>query len=364
MVKQHLFTVDVVRFAAAILVTHFHLAYKAFADPADGLHYLLPTSENFSGATLGAFGWVGVQVFFVISGFVIAYSIKGETVLTYGRRRFLRLAPAVWLTVPICMLISVFAFHESLGAVVSNGFKAAIFFPLGPWIMGQFWTLPIEIVFYASVAGLIFFKQGERIEVFGVILGLASAAYWFADAVVHFSSYRQQIVRLLLVHHGIFFAFGIVVQRAGASGLTLLRLAFLGLMTVAAFLQINWASQWEAIGVDPTVRLWVPFLIWIALIGLVLASVIGRPPLEVPTKQRFAGVVKLLGLATYPLYLLHYHLGGLTLAFGLALGLSVNTSISLAISICVTASLVVAQFIEPRLRARIRKWSILRVGIE
>lgn len=45
-------------------------------------------------------GWVGVQVFFVISGFVIAFSAENSTALRFSEAR-VRLAPAVWICAPV-----------------------------------------------------------------------------------------------------------------------------------------------------------------------------------------------------------------------------------------------------------------------
>jgi len=52
----------------------------------------------FSGAHAGAWlGWVGVEIFFVLSVFVIAYSAEGSSAFSFFRSRILRLMPAVWI---------------------------------------------------------------------------------------------------------------------------------------------------------------------------------------------------------------------------------------------------------------------------
>jgi len=68
---------DLVRFAAALIVTLFHLAYfgwhKTSSAPADFALKLSGVGSIFSS------GWVGVPIFFVLSGFVIAFSATGRT---------------------------------------------------------------------------------------------------------------------------------------------------------------------------------------------------------------------------------------------------------------------------------------------
>ncbi|TIT70941.1 MAG: acyltransferase, partial [Mesorhizobium sp.] len=50
-------------------------------------------------------GWVGVQVFFVISGFVIAFSAENSTPLKFFEARVRRLAPAVWVCAPVSAIV-------------------------------------------------------------------------------------------------------------------------------------------------------------------------------------------------------------------------------------------------------------------
>lgn len=356
--RRHIYEVDIVRFLAAVSVVVFHLSYKAFAVSDDVIHKLIQTHAYYAPPSIAGLGWIGVQVFFVISGFVIAYSSSAETLDTYLRRRVLRLVPGVWGIVPICTVIAIIVFGEAPGSALTQALKTLFFVPIEPWIIGQFWTLPIEIAFYACVSVLLYLKRPEKLELFGIVLGLYSSAYWFADCFVHFSSHGQQFMRLCLLQHGIFFAMGITIFKAGASRLSLGRLAFLGVMAVAAFLQISWSAQWEAATLDPTFRSWTAFLIWgVATCILCFASVRRR---DSKTNPHFASLIRTLGLATYPLYLLHFHVGGAILILALRLGISVNISIVFAVVSSIVAAVLVAQFVEPPIRLFMQQWSALR----
>lgn len=78
--------VDILRFLAAVLVMLYHYGSWVWAFPAG-------VSARATGGIpphpqlemLGS-GWVGVQVFFVISGFVIAFSAENSTALRFPRQ--------------------------------------------------------------------------------------------------------------------------------------------------------------------------------------------------------------------------------------------------------------------------------------
>ncbi|MGQ0634903.1 MAG: acyltransferase family protein [Planctomycetaceae bacterium] len=114
-------------------------------------------------------GWIGVQVFFVISGFVIAYSVRNARVTpaylgNYALRRSIRLDPPYWATIGFVLLVHwVFALH--LGFVspmdVPDPMETPVTWKLlaahGLYlqnILGYenlsagFWTLCIEVQFY------------------------------------------------------------------------------------------------------------------------------------------------------------------------------------------------------------------------
>ena len=77
---------DLVRFLSAVSVAAFHLTRRNYGDP-----------------TLMPFGWVGVEVFFVISGLVIANSAGGATPSSFAANRFLRLYPGAWCSAAITL---------------------------------------------------------------------------------------------------------------------------------------------------------------------------------------------------------------------------------------------------------------------
>lgn len=125
--KDYLVGLDAIRFIAAVSVAYFHLAFATWAgsEPAAGsLFKSLATFPEL--VSSGWFGWVGVEVFFVVSGLVIgasAASASGPS--EFLRHRALRLYPAVWICAPVSILIVAayrldFQWHRQAPARISH----------------------------------------------------------------------------------------------------------------------------------------------------------------------------------------------------------------------------------------------------
>jgi exopolysaccharide production protein ExoZ len=61
------------------------------------------------------FGWVGVEVFFVISGFVITNSARGASPIEFLKGRVLRLYPAAWICATLSLFALIFIAGDHLG---------------------------------------------------------------------------------------------------------------------------------------------------------------------------------------------------------------------------------------------------------
>jgi peptidoglycan/LPS O-acetylase OafA/YrhL len=178
--------VDALRGIAALAVAVFHLSGGA----SKQFFSRLPGWVT-AGIEWG--GHLGVVVFFVISGFVMAYSLKEArpTVGFLSRflvRRLVRLAPPYWASVLLILVVP-----QLVSAATGNPprpFTWAQVLPhflylhraFGqPHLEGLFWTLCVEVQFYlahAVVLGLALRAVGERGKgwVFLALGGLALAA--------------------------------------------------------------------------------------------------------------------------------------------------------------------------------------------
>ena len=80
-------TLDLLRAVAVLAVVLFHYAFRGAA--ADGFTHISWADA----APFAKYGYLGVQLFFVISGFVIAYSADGRTATAFAIARVSRIYP-------------------------------------------------------------------------------------------------------------------------------------------------------------------------------------------------------------------------------------------------------------------------------
>lgn len=136
--KQHIYQVDYIRAIASLAVALFHLGGKALP----GLKY----------------GWLGVQLFFFLSGFIICWAIpKGYGFKMSGKfilKRIIRIEPPYVISVALVVAMQ-FLLKENYQPDWINIFShfayLNTFFHL-PYLNPVYWTLAVEFQFYLLIA--------------------------------------------------------------------------------------------------------------------------------------------------------------------------------------------------------------------
>jgi len=167
-------TIDALRGIAALSVTLFHLSTPAFIGVDSRVLEILLSVFNY--------GHLGVPIFFVISGFVIAATIKSKDVDFHYVGKFIvkratRLDPPYWVAIAIeisLIYLTINLFHmpgelPSAERIVSHLFYLQNFLGLGD-IAPNYWTLCIEVQFYlllsiAFAARNVILKAGANARV-------------------------------------------------------------------------------------------------------------------------------------------------------------------------------------------------------
>jgi peptidoglycan/LPS O-acetylase OafA/YrhL len=300
--KQRFAAVDLLRILAAVAVVAFHHLY----------YYPTHAGAFAREVQVGAsYGYLGVQIFFMISGYVITQSAMGRTRRQFAFARFVRLWPAF----VICLAITVVARQiagPAPGAWVVLGNLTMMPRLFGvPYVDDVYWSLMYEIFFYAGVTMLLVGSGAFvlRLRVF--------TAVWLALALLGLAVELPKLHTLLALEFAPYFAVGIsvfLVRNAGnANADCVLLAASLALAFVFAAIQapgvgdavFTTASSTDAGPFTNRIRpnAWLCGAIVLAGAGALYASTILK------TGPRLSRAALALGGISYPLYLLHNSFG-------------------------------------------------------
>lgn len=354
---------DVLRLIAALLVAVYHFGFWRQTAVDDSLVHVVEPGFAAMTKSLTHFGWVGVEIFFVISGFVITLSAQNASPSRFFRGRFLRIAPAVWICAPITLLI----YHSTLGTPIADMIAPLIrtlsFFPLFSYIDGVYWTLGVEISFYALVFVLLKLSRLDRIETVAIGLGAISLMFWIAAltalAVVGDDPGRWgvlarkavgfRIFQLLLIQHGCFFGLGVLAFAIQRGGLSPRRILAMALLLIACWLEIIGQNGIIARAAQLPLSPAPALAFWTCAFAGFLLSLAGNARLH-RLFDRQLGVIRRIGLLTYPFYLLHNPVGLATILGLLNWGASAPLAIAAGLAAGLLASWAVMMWIEPPAR--------------
>jgi peptidoglycan/LPS O-acetylase OafA/YrhL len=186
-VKAHISSLDLLRGFAALSVVLFHFSFPGRQGGGVLVKFYSPTLHH-----MFYWGKLGVEVFFVISGFIIPFSLWDSAYTLadferYMRKRIIRITPPAYVIILFILVqwaVIDYGLHHTTERINSISFLRVVSnllfiapFTDSQWFNGVFWTLAIEFQYYVLL-GLLFnmmFKDGQFI-VFLVLNCLLFAA--------------------------------------------------------------------------------------------------------------------------------------------------------------------------------------------
>ena len=229
---HHFSTLDTLRGIAALSVCLFHFTGAS-----------LPKLNNVITRDIFSWGWLGVEIFFVISGFIIPYIMirnryEIRNCLSFLGKRFVRVSPPAYIAMLLSILIFFLIDHFHLSkeplfsklsmAQVLHNFTYTIPFTEYKWVNGVFWTLAVEFQYYIfiSLAFVVMFRS--------IVLFYFSALFLAGLYYVPIASSIQ------FFHYSSLFLMGGVallqIEKRISKGHFLW---FLGLLTLVAYFQLG-----------------------------------------------------------------------------------------------------------------------------
>ena len=237
-------------------------------------------------------GQFGVDLFFVISGFVIYLTSRNVDWRTFAKKRLIRIVPLYWLVSSFALVGAVLLAKGTMNEVFYEFVLSLLFIPHGDLfpILYVGWTLNYEMWFYLIFGALIFFNanllKGASTTIFALaMLGLILLS--FNDWVV--TPFTVPLLPITLE-----FLAGVWIAHLYINGFNFSK-AFCVFLLFVALIWLWFAPNASAY------TLWRP-LAWALPAALIVVSFLG---LEKHFSFRKLTFLMLLGNASYATYLIH-----------------------------------------------------------
>jgi peptidoglycan/LPS O-acetylase OafA/YrhL len=319
---------DGLRCVAILSVLAFHYLAR-WTHPLNDQN-LYPYGASLAGLWIAKYGGYGVQLFFAISGFVIALTLERcAGFYEFAVRRFARLWPNMALCATLTYVL-VSAIPFPVFTVSARDFLPSLtFIPSTPfnylsgadryhWMDDAYWSLWVEVRFYALI-GALYFAQKPR---FGrnlmyaclIILGayaLATGVHWKSGTRLINDAFIAEELPWFLIGVGFYF------RRTEKPWRLFLALALCSLVV-----QMLMRAQPGALAATAVL---VPLAFW-------FGETIGSQILS-------AKWLTAVGVASYSLYLLHQYIG-VSVIHSLGRGLGIRGPATIAVPILVASLMI------------------------
>ena len=252
-------------------------------------------------------GWVGVNLFFIISGYVVSHTLlKSSNAKDFILKRITRIYPALWLILPIVFLgqkyipYSIFEERSSLPNLLGSltlippsvlNIPNVFYFD---WLTLVLWSLKVEMCFYLLCYILFTFFPYQKIVLFSAVIGTLTSVF----LIVTYNLNIEFVYPIVLVLEGLgfeylpWFILGMLFyeQKVMKSKKNLVIVLFSGFALAISGSKNNYSLNQIA---------------EFAVIALFITVVFGKMNLKFIKLRIF----QRLGFSSYEMYLIHQGLG-------------------------------------------------------
>jgi peptidoglycan/LPS O-acetylase OafA/YrhL len=256
-------------------------------------------------------GYLGVMLFFCISGFVITQTLfNSSNAATFAIRRFARLWPAMLICSmatffyakigPTSYTAGILDFVPSLTFIDPQVYNFLLRMNSINWIDGSYWSLFTEVRFYALVAILFYSRKVafyERLVCVSIAIGLLFPI----SILFQWDLLRKSLSFLLIANYLPYFTFGTgcfyLHSQESKKAATLL---IVSIVSITLYIAATSTNLYMA-SFDPAAM----------AIGTVVIFALMFGSIKLPALERLLSFkpLTLVGVASYSLYLLHDNIG-------------------------------------------------------
>ncbi|OMP31300.1 acyltransferase [Mangrovimonas sp. DI 80] len=312
--QKRIFGLDLMRALAIMLVVFSHIKW------------ILPETSQLLSNIMGLSGFIGVEIFFVLSGFLIGRLMYHSFVLEdinraslcyFWIRRWFRTLPNYYLVLLLNIAIALFLGFELPNNVWKYGFFLQNFAWELPFFFNESWTLSVEEFAYILGPGILYVIVGSfkgvskssffLIATIGIILFFSLTKLWFymkgptVDMVSWNLNLKAVVVyRIDAIYYGVLAAF---ISMVNPNFWNKYKNVLFG-VGVSIFLGLNVILSWKQIFIEVYPLFWNVFYLPINSIAIMLTL-----PLMSSIKTArniFLKAITFISIISYSIYLLHY----------------------------------------------------------
>jgi peptidoglycan/LPS O-acetylase OafA/YrhL len=332
---------DLLRIFAAFWVLSFHWSGRG------GFFPLLEKQPDLSSIphhfdVFSSWGFLGVDLFFILSGGVIAKSAMNKSWKQFTIARFTRLFPVYFATSIIAILVIPFATNQEFQVAQLFSLSGLQFWIGGPTPLGTAWTLPFEVSFYGLVAFSIWSNSRRAVyekRHLNLFLDI-----WLLIFVLSFPAKFQPLEFLVIRDFAPYFILGaICVNLSSVKDIRANAIRF------SVALVLSTKVMLTRVEANPMLsnKFITTLLVIFSCIGLLIYS--GRSTMGL-RKSKISTSISTLALMTYPIYLLHEQIGLSVISILLVQDYAIITSYMITSFSILLVSWVSVRCIEPKLK--------------
>lgn len=299
--KGRITVIEGLRFAAAVVVVIHHYFHVGGWGRLTNVYFAPPIDQ------IARYGYLGVDLFFIISGFVIFFSLRNNSWFDFAIKRYFRLAPSLIAGAIITFVAVNFIFRDPLLHRPVSSLICSTLLPLPVCELPRFgyvdpayWSLTTEMIFYALVAAMLALGlTREDRWIRGVFWGWCAASAIallpaFESGALFFLKYA-----LGLKYAG-YFVGGAAMYKVWSGVKSYWPVMLTGLVLAAAH-----AAE-HAIRLSSIRGTFYSPVIAVVIVAALSGVMIGVATGKFQAESRWLAT---LGALTYPLYLLHEYIG-------------------------------------------------------
>lgn len=325
-----------------------------------------PAGALFNGFTPLKYGWLGVELFFVISGFVILMTLeRSRNVGDFACRRFARLWPplfvaatlttlTMFLVGPTDWVVSKYDYMTSIVLVDPSITAKLLNRPNLKWVDGVYWSLWVEIRFYV-LSSIIYLAARRKFVIIWIIFWITAEVT--ALLVPHYGKINALLNLICFPPYLPYFTIGICVYEIHSKGV-FHRFALAG--AVLAACAILYSATFGH-NIYHGHNALISVIGDLAIFSLLLLFIIDHPIVGIFKSRPLV----VLGQASYSLYLIHQNIGVSIMSESIKWGAPYLIVLPVTICFMIAVSLLLFNYVEiPAKSWILRRSENLILGIE